>query len=458
MSRGVDAIGTDRVASDRGPWFSPGIKVGLGVAAVLAWGLFFDQLTRVAGWILDTYNVLITPPLRDLRSWYVDAGIVQHHGAHLYGFRPGAFTYPPIAAYLFLPLRVIGWHASAIAWTVSNVALLAVLLFAVLWRYFDVDRSTAWLLSAAGLAPAAIFLLYPFRSLLFWGQLGLVLLVAVFVDLVLVPARYRGVLIGIVTAVKLLPVIFLIWLLARREVGAVIRVAVTFVALTLLAWALWPHASAQYWFHILPSGKDVDFVVNATNVSTSHGRWYFGVGRVANQSLRGLLARPPFLWPGTFPWIVLALLVLAVGVVVTYTILRRSGDRDLLAFVVLALTTVLASPVSWVHYWVFAVLCPFVAVLEWRRDRVIAAASLVLTVATCANLEDPRLSGHFLLGAQFARVAPIEVFVVRNLYVLAGIVFLTVVAVRTRRMRTAEAVQVAAVPERAQDAPAPPRV
>jgi len=111
-----------------------------------------------------------------------------------------------------------------------------------------------------------------------------------------------------------------------------------------------------------------------------------------------------------------------------------------------------------VHYWVFAVLCPFVAVLEWRRDRVIAAASLVLTVATCANLEDPRLSGHFLLGAQFARVAPIEVFVVRNLYVLAGIVFLTVVAVRTRRMRTAEAVQVAAVPERAQDAPAPPRV
>ena len=95
-----------------------------------------------------------------------------HHG-HLYGFRHDAFTYPPITAYLFVPFHVIGWPATAILWTVANVVVLALLFTITLWRFFSVPGPTAWLVSATGLAPAAIFLLYPFRSLLYWGQLAL---------------------------------------------------------------------------------------------------------------------------------------------------------------------------------------------------------------------------------------------------------------------------------------------
>jgi Glycosyltransferase family 87 len=425
MSVGAqDAIDAPR----RTPGMSTPAKLGVGAVVILLWGLLFDQLARVSGWILDTYSAVVLPPLLDLHSRYRDASIAVHKGV-LYGFRHGAFTYPPITAYLFAPFHAIGWKATAILWTVANVVVLALLFTITLWRFFAVPGPTAWLVSATGLAPAAIFLLYPFRSLLYWGQLALFLLFVVFVDLFVVPPRFRGVLIGIAAAVKLLPALFIVWLLARREYPAALRVIGSFAVLTLVAVALWPHASAQYWFHILPSGQDVAMVANPTNVATSHGRWYFGVGKVVNQSLRGLLARPPFLLPGTMPWLLLAVAVLALGVVVTIRLLGQR--RDLLAFVVLSLTTVLVSPVSWVHYWVFVALAPFAAVLEWRRDRVLSVASMILTVSVCANLEDTRLDGLFALGRQFSSAAPIVVFAVRNLYVLGGLVFLAIVAWRT---------------------------
>jgi alpha-1,2-mannosyltransferase len=418
----------DVATPDRPAAKAPAVKVTIGIVAVVAWGLVFDQLTRVAGWILDTYNVLVVPPLVDLHSRYNDAHIILHRG-HLYGFRHGAFTYPPLTAYAFVPFHLIGWHATAVLWTVANVVVLALLLAITLSRFLSVPWATAWVVSATGLAPATIFLLYPFRSLLYWGQLALFILFLVFVDLFVVPARFRGLLIGVATAIKLLPALFIVWLLARREYPAVLRVGGAFVVLTLLAAAVWPHASAQYWFHILPTGRDVTMVVNPIDLPTSHGRWYFGVGKVVNQSLRGLLGRPPILLPGTMPWLIAALAVLALGVAVTIRLLKER--RELLAFVTLSLTTVLVSPVSWVHYWVFVVLAPFAAILEWRRDRVVSAASILLTVAVCANLEDTRLDGLFATGAQFSRAAPIVVFGVRNLYVLGGLVFLGMVAWRT---------------------------
>lgn len=402
-------------------------KLLVGGVVVLAWGLVFDQLTRVGGWILDTYNVVVVPPLVDLHSRYRDVTIVIHKG-DLYAFRHGAYTYPPITAYLFAPLHLIGWHATAILWTVANVVVLALLLTIVLWRFFSVRGPTAWLVSATGLAPATIFLLFPFRSLLYWGQLGLFLMFLVFVDLFVVPTRFRGMLIGVAAAVKLLPAIFIVWLLARRELAGVVRVLVAFAVLTVLAAILWPHASAEYWFHVLPSGRDVSMATNPTDLPVHASTWYFGVGKVINQSLRGMLGRPPISLPGTMPWALLAVAVLALGIAVTLR--QLAARRDLLAFVTLSLVTVLVSPVSWVHYWVFVVLAPFVAILEWRRDRVVAVASIILTVATCANLEDPRLEGLTPPGLHFLHIAPIVVFGVRNLYVLGGLVYLGLVAWR----------------------------
>jgi hypothetical protein len=403
------------------------LRYGLGALAVVCWGLFFDQLSRIGGWVFDTYNVTIQPPLLDLHARYRNAYTILHHG-HLYAYGPGAFTYPPITAYLFVPFHLIGWKATAVVWTVATVAAAAALFTITLQRFFAVPGPTAWIVSAAGLAPAAVIVLFPFHSLVYWGQMSLFLLLAVFVDLLVVPPRYRGLLIGAAAAVKLLPALFVVWLLARREYGAVARAAGAFLALTILAAALWPHASTEYWLHLLPSGKDVLMVADPSHLPTIHGQWYFGVGKVDNQSIRGLLGRPPLTWIGTFPWIVLALGVVALGCALTVRLLQQR--RELLAFVVLSCATVLASPVSWAHYWVFVALAPFVAALEWRRDKVLVVAALLLPVATFVDVEDPRLDGLFFVGAHFSRVWRPWLFVSRNPYVLGGLVFLALVTWR----------------------------
>src|SRR5277367_996978 len=126
----------DDLDSTRPATRSAALEIGVGAVVIVLWGLVFDQLTRVAGWILDTYNVVVMPPLVDLHSRYRDASIAVHKGT-LYGFRHGAFTYPPFTAYLFVPFHVIGWHATAIVWTVANVVVLAALFTIVLWRFFS---------------------------------------------------------------------------------------------------------------------------------------------------------------------------------------------------------------------------------------------------------------------------------------------------------------------------------
>jgi len=400
-------------------------KVATGSLAILLWGFFFDALSRTARWVLDTRYSPFLGPSHDLYIHYRSAGLAWHHRP-LYRFGALAFSNPPIAAYLFLPFHAIGFRATMTVWTVGNLVCLAGVFAIALWRFFSVRPADAWLAASAGLAPAAVIALYPFHSLLVWGQLALALLTLVFVDLFLVPARYRGLLIGAAAAIKFLPALFVVWLLVRREFGAVARVAAAFLVLTAAAALAWPHASIEYFVHILPTNKALLLAVDPSRIAITAHTWIFGVGRLPNQSLRGMLGRPPFLFFGTFPWILLAIAVLAVGIWATVRLLAQR--RDLTAFVTLMVVTMLASPVSWLHYWVFVALAPLVAVLEWRRDRALAVAAIALTLSTMANLEDLRL-----ISVGFTSMSPVALFVVRNLYVLGALAFVCTAAARARR-------------------------
>ena len=390
------------------------LKIAVGVVVILVWGWFFSDLASIGKWIFDSSFVKTYRPLADLQARYRDAHTVLLH-RNLYAVHAETSTYPPIMAYLFVPFRWIGLRATMTIWTIGNMVALAVIFAVTLHRWLKVSAVNAWFVSAVGLAPAAVFAFYPYRSVLLWGQVGIFLTFLVFVDLFVLPQRYRGLLIGVATAIKLLPVLFLAWFIAEREVSAALRTVAAFAVLTLLAAALWPHASAQYWFHVLPSAR----VGKIKLVTPSH--WMRGVGTLGDQSLRGLLGRPPFLWLHTFPWLLVALLVLAGGIVVTTRLIKQ--ERDLAAFVLLSLLTVLVSPVSWLHYWAFIGLTPFLAVVEWRRDRLLAISSIVLGLSTCANLEN-----KVLIQAPITTMAPIVLFIVRNLYVLGGLQFLAVAA------------------------------
>ena len=419
----VDSIG-DRQSTMW--WRSSSAKIVVGTVAIIAWGLFFDDLARTGRWIFDT-SYFNRYALADLHSRYVDAHLIWTHSKSLYIFRRGALTYPPLAAYLFLPFHAIGFRATQTVWTLMTMAALAGVLAIAMRRWLAVPGPDAWLGAAAGLAPASVFVLFPLRSLLVWGQMAVLLLAVVFVDLFVVPRRYRGVLIGLAAAVKLLPALFIIWLLAKRDFASSLRVVVAFILFTLCAAALWPHASIQYWFHVLPSGRDVQMAANPTGVFVSVKDWIFGIGKLPNQSLRGMLGRPPFLWLGTLPWLPLAVAVLAGGIAIAVRLLRQ--ERELAAFLALSVTTVLVSPVSWLHYWSFVALCPILAVVEWRRDRPLAIAAIVLAVSTCADLENT----SNLLFAPVTSMSPVFLFAIRNLYLVGGFVFLVVAGVQSAR-------------------------
>ncbi len=401
------------------------LKVIVGAVVIVLWGLFFDDLVRVGRWLLDAGDLAKgNAPVEDLQARYRDAHTILSHG-NLYGVHWETTTYPPITSYLFVPFRLIGLRATETLWTIANLISLAVLFTVALHRWFKVAPVDAWFASALGLAPAAIFAFYPFRSMLLWGQMGVFLMLLVFLDLFLVPKRFRGILIGVAAAIKLLPALFIIWLIAKREFPAVVRAIAAFAVLTLFAAALWPHISAEYWFHVLPSGR----VGRIVTVPPS--QWVKGAGKLSDQSIRGLLARPPFLLLKTLPWLPIALMLLALGVAVTVRFIRQG--RELAAFVLLSLVTELVSPVSWLHYWVFVGLTPLLAIYEWRRDRPLAIASIVLALSTCANLDN-----NILITPPFIHMAPLMLFIVRNLYVIGGLIFLGIATWRAFRLPAVE--------------------
>lgn len=136
-----------------------------------------------------------------------------------------------------------------------------------------------------------------------------------------------------------------------------------------------------------------------------------------------MFGRPPFLWLKTFPWLPVALIVLAGGIAVVVQFVKHG--RELAAFILLSLVTELVSPISWLHYWVFVGLAPLLAVVEWRRDRLLAIGSIILALSTCANLDN-----QILVTRPFTTMAPVILFIVRNLYVLGGLTFLAIAAWR----------------------------
>jgi hypothetical protein len=112
-----------------------------------------------------------------------------------------------------------------------------------------------------------------------------------------------------------------------------------------------------------------------------------------------------------------------VGIAATTRFIKEG--RELAAFLLLSVITVLVSPVSWLHYWAFIGLAPLLAIVEWRRDRYLAISSLVLALSTCANLEN-----KVLIAAPVMTMAPVVLFVVRNLYVIGGLQFVVVATQR----------------------------
>lgn len=283
----------------------------------------------------DTSPWGIAPITADFRV-YVVAARVLLEGGDFYAPVPGVFPYiyPPLAALLATPFTLVPWVAAQTIWLALQGALVVLVL-----------RRLGLSLTAAGMAGVAVILLLaPFGSVMELGQVGVLLLALVVLDLIR-PAEDRrrrlpaGIGLGVATGIKLTPAVFIIhlWLIGRRRDAVV--ASGTFLATVALGLAVAPTRAWGYWWRLAmgDSGANMD----------SSG-WLFNLSVVsATQRFLGLET-------GKSVGLMLALILLVVGLAAAALAHRRG--QSLLALGVLGLTSSLANPIAWIHHLVWVLL------------------------------------------------------------------------------------------------------
>ncbi|MFD4351769.1 glycosyltransferase 87 family protein [Nocardia sp. NPDC058518] len=260
-------------------------------------------------------------------------------GADMYGQLPKTtigiglpFIYPPFAAIALAPFALLPWGTAKILYVVVSIAAVAWTLYLVARRYHP-DRKQAALLVTACALPLAM-LLEPVRSTIDFGQVNLLLMVLVATDCLLPKTRYpRGMLIGLAAAIKLTPAAFVLYFLVRKDYKAAATAAGTGAIATIASFAFLPTESTRYWFGGLG------------NVSGLSGSAFH-----TNQSIQAVMARLHITGlPFDALWLVLGALLL----VLVVAAMRKAADAPAIALSLNAVFTLLLSPISWSHHWVW---------------------------------------------------------------------------------------------------------
>lgn len=378
------------------------------MGAAPAWRAF-QVLTLVAvgwaGWRLlghTPYRIDIDVYRMGGRAWLDGTPLYSDQTVfHTLGGIDLPFTYPPLAAIVFAPFAWLPLPAASATITAITFLLLMVSTWIVLTRLriWDVAsrvRTPAWArrawLAAAIVAPTVVYF-EPIRANFEFGQINVVLMTLVIADLVpRKPPWPRGLLLGIGVALKLTPAVFVLYLLLRKDVRAIVVTAASTLAATLVGLLLAFRDSVQYWSVTV---HDTDRIGTAT-LNT-------------NQNIAGTLARLGVGDASRFAlWVAACFAVLAVTVWAGRRLLRgRFDEAPVLTLVCVAMFGLVVSPVSWSHHWVWMLpaILVLVVVAYRYRDAALAAVSacgVALMVWTPITLLTPHRETAAPLWRQLA--------------------------------------------------------
>lgn len=333
----------------------------------------------------------------DFRIYWLGGHIVTD-GSRLYHERIAGlwFTNTPFMAALFAPLAALPLTLARMLW--QSAAFAAFIWACSLTAKLADRRPPLVAVVAAGL------LLEPVWHSFFLGQVNLFLLALVLADMHRAAlGRPAGIGIGIATAIKLTPAIFIVLLLLTRRTKDAVTALAAFAVCTSLAYAIAPDASRTYWLH--------------TFFDTSR----VGVTYISNQSPYGTLARMLHGTAEIGNWYTAIPLTIGVCGLAIAALWARRGDW-LSATAITGMTGLLVSPISWAHHWVWIV--PALAVLLRDGCRKTALAGCAIFVLSplwwTPHNGDPREYGLHLLTP------------VANCYLIAGLYFLAHMAIRVR--------------------------
>src|SRR5258705_3679551 len=322
---------TESAATTSSPWTpnrlvaAAPVLLAISFAARLAW----------------TYLVPNGANFVDLHVYVGGAGALDHRGTlydYVYADQtpdfPLPFTYPPFAAVVFYPLHFVPFGILSFAWQLGIIAALygvARISQRLLPGPEGGDRRIAMLWTAVGIW------IEPLRSNFDYGQINVLLVLAVLYAVDSPWWWLSGLLVGLAAGVKLTPAVSGLYFVGARRWGAVVFSAVVFVG-TIAVSALVVGDQTRYYF--------TELLGDARRVGP--------IGTSFNQSWRGGISRILGHDAGYGSFVVAAIVVTA-GLALL-ALRAIGGPVELVgAVLVLQLFGLLSSPISWTHHWVWLI-------------------------------------------------------------------------------------------------------
>ncbi|MFT4296469.1 MAG: glycosyltransferase 87 family protein [Micropruina sp.] len=282
------------------------------------------------------------PAMIDL-DVYRRTGDLVLHGQDFYNVEAWLpWIYPPFPALLAVPFAAVPVAVAQVAWLALNTACLLAMLYRL--------GLVGWRLSLA--ATAIIWLVEPVRETLGFGQVAVFLVTAAVLDSMPGPTVFRrrllpeGWLTGVATAVKLTPAVVAVYNFFSGKQRAGVVSFLSFLACTAIGFVVLWGPSLTYWGRLLSGDSGLNT----------------GIVFKTNQSVLGVWTRQ--LGEASRGGLILAALVVLLGVAAA-VLMHRAGEVPL-ALCLAGLTSLLASPISWSHHYVWIV--PFgIELLRNRR-------------------------------------------------------------------------------------------
>ncbi|MGX7828125.1 glycosyltransferase family 87 protein [Actinokineospora sp. 24-640] len=333
-------------------------------ASMVVRGVVLAVLALASGGVL--WSVLSGYHLIDLQVYRfgVEAWM---SGADPYGPMPQTslgvglpYLYPPPSLLVFVPLTAVPLFVSKVITTALSVLAIAVTAFVVIGRCWPRATTAERVLVTALILPVTL-LLEPVSETLTFGQINLWLMALVTVDCLARKPRWpRGMLVGLAFALKLTPVVFILFFLLRRDFRAALVTVLSAAGWVVVGFLVAWKPSMDYWL----SGAGPTSGVSGTP---------FGTNQTILAALRRIDEIPESVQTGL--WVGLVGVAVAVAVLL---IVRVDAPT---ALVVNGALAVLIAPTAWSHHWVFIVPALIVIAVHAVRHRLwVALGVVVLTV------------------------------------------------------------------------------
>ena len=375
-------------------------------AALIALAAVFSAL--LVEWLAVRHHSVDVEVYRGAVASWVRTG-------DLYGYHFGSlhlgFTYPPFAAVCMAPMLLFPMSMVIV---INQLMIATSILFSIhctVVRLPMLSRHGTWFMTVV--IALLVCVLEPVRDTMTLGQINITLVALVLMDLVLLErgSRFAGVGIGLATAIKLTPGLFIVFLLVAGLRKAAGTACAVFGAVTFFAAVLAPGTSWTFWSSTLFDSRRVGSYASATN-----------------QSLGGVMARLSNSTHLPGYWLPLVALV-AVWALRSAARMWRNDER-LPAFTTVGLAATLVSPISWIHHlwWIVPALLIVSDAALRTRSRLFLLTAIAGAAIFASGLPDltRAAQGHHLT---------LTAIIGENTYAVACLALLLAIPTMTRTPR-----------------------